>query len=177
MLQPYFNFMNLCKTMKKLVFALFVFSFSLFTQSYCNAQADSGKKVSGYLTIGYGASLPVGSYSSVSNNSSSGYAQVGGATNLSFGIIINSLHFGFAFMRGTAVNGFNSGEYVNGLQANNSNATYTDQSSKPFYEAYYTFYGLYKAFYYNNFSFDVCAMIGPCYAYTPGLQYIAVTQG
>ncbi|HXP49698.1 MAG TPA: hypothetical protein VN922_07090 [Bacteroidia bacterium] len=163
--------------MKKHLFILFTVSFSLFTSLYCSAQADTSKKVTGYLSLGYGISQPEGNYLATTVNANSGYAKTGGAANLSFGIIINSVNFGFAFMRGSNINFYNINGYMSSLQAANPSSVYTAAYGKQSYLCDYAFYGVYKAFYYNRFSFDVSVLAGNCSLTFPFISYGIVTQG
>jgi|GEM_PF-6309530 hypothetical protein len=153
------------------------FIFSLFTPQFCSAQADTSKKVTGYLSLGYGISQPEGNYVSTALNANSGYALTGSASYLSFGIMINSLNFGFAFMRGSNSNVYNINGYVASLQASDPLTTYTAVSSKQTYLCNYAFYGIYKAFYYKRFSFDFSLLLGNCTMSFPFVSYKMVTQG
>ena len=170
--------------MKKHLFILFpkgclciAFIFSLFTPQFCSAQADTSKKVTGYLSLGYGVSQPEGNYVSTALNVNSGYAKIGGAANLSFGIMINSINFGFAFMRGSNTNFYNINGYMSSLQAADPSSVYTAAYGKQSYLCDYAFYGLYKAFYYNRFSFDVSILAGNSTLTLPFISYSMVSQG
>ncbi|HWY99053.1 MAG TPA: hypothetical protein VNY36_08215 [Bacteroidia bacterium] len=160
--------------MKKLILAFLTFSFSFF---YATAQVDTGKKVTGFLTLGYGLCQSVSDFGSTANNTTSGYAQVGTANNLSFGIIINSINFGFSFMRNTSSNIYNTSAYTSNLQASQPSATFTAVSNKQPYLGGYIFYGIYKAFYVKRFTFDVRIMAGPCSIILPYVSYGEVLEG
>jgi hypothetical protein len=160
--------------MKKLLFILLVFHFSLIT---LKAQVDTGKKVAGFVTLGYGLCQPVSSFGSTANNPSSGYAQTGTANNLSFGIMINSINFGFAFMRSTSNNNYNVDAYTNNLQANLPSSSYKATSGKQPYLGGYIFYGIYKAFYISRFTFDARVMLGPCSVILPITTYGEIYNG
>jgi hypothetical protein len=158
--------------MKKLLPALLIFSFSLFT---LKAQVDTGKKVAGFLTLGYGLCQPVSDFGSTANNTASGYAQTGTANSFSFGIMINSINFGFAFTRSTSSNIYNAGAYTSNLQPNQPASVYTATSGKQLYLGGYSFYGIYKAFYVHRFTIDARLMAGPGSITLPYVSYNEVS--
>lgn len=152
---------------------LLILPYALFAQKDSVAKANNN-----FISVGFGASFPVGSFAATNSTGFGHYATPGRSSFLWGGLMLKKHRIGFAIKEGWYTCGFSPDKYLNTLQAKDTvpGGTYWPYGSDNQYSGGYGMLGVIFNIPYHKFILNLRLLGGRFTAIFPEVKYVITTS-